>query len=223
MNLINLARSVDTMDYNAALGAVGADFVGLPINFVGMSLGGITGTTFLANNTDVNAAVLSVPGGKLSALLSESATFGPVINEGLAANGIVAGTRSYAEFLRNAQTVVDGGDPINYAVAANADHPILMHEVIGGAGNLPDQVVPNSETDALAAVMGLTQLGSANHAAAEVDGLVKFTAGSHSSLLDPTSSLEATTEMQTQAANFVASGGMFVPVGQTHPTVIDAP
>ena len=34
-----------------------------------------------------------------------------------------------------------------------------------------------------------------------------FTAGSHTSLLDPTASSDATTEMQTQVANFLGSEG----------------
>ena len=218
-NLIYLAKTIPTMDYNAAMGAVGADFTGLPVSFVGMSLGAMTGTTYLASNTDANAAVLSVPGGILSELLTNSATFAPVINAGLEENGVIAGTRFYEEFLRNAQTVVDSGDPINYAATANANHPVLMHSVIGGAGNPPDQVIPNSATNALAMAMGLTQITTTTGPAAEVDGIVKFTAGSHSSLLDPSSSTAVTTEMQTQVANYVGSGGAYVPI--TDGSVVD--
>ncbi|HEX4895002.1 MAG TPA: hypothetical protein VFV11_01565, partial [Solimonas sp.] len=36
-----------------------------------------------------------------------------------------------------AQTLVDSGDPLNYAQAAAANHPLLMFEVVG------DGVVPN--------------------------------------------------------------------------------
>jgi hypothetical protein len=218
-NLIYLAKSVPDMDYNAALGAVGADFTGLPISFVGMSLGAMTGTTFLANNADANAAVLSVPGGVVAELLINSATFAPVINAGLEENGVIAGTRFYKEFLRNAQTVIDSGDAINYAATANANHPVLMHSIIGGAGNLPDQVIPNSSTDALAAAMGLTQITATTGPVAEADGLVKFTAGGHSSLLDPSSSVAVTTEMQTQVANYVGSGGALILI--TDGSVID--
>lgn len=215
-NLIYLAKSVPDMDYNAALGAVGADFTGLPINFVGMSLGAMTGTAFLASNTDASTASLSVPGGIVSELLLNSTTFAPVINAGLEENGVIAGTRFYEEFLRNAQTVIDSGDPINYAAAANANYPILMQSVIGGAGNPSDQVVPNSATDALVAAMGLTQTTPPGSGP---DGIVKFTAGSHSSLLDPTASADATTEMQIQVATFIATGGANIVIND--PSVVD--
>lgn len=224
-NLIHLAKTIPTMDYNAALdsGASGTDFDGLPIGFVGQSLGAITGTTFLGINSDVSASMLSVPGGVLTQLLTNSNTFAPVINAGLQENGVIAGTRSYEEFLRNAQTVVDGGDPINYAAAANAGHAIVMHEVIGGAGSLPDQVVPNSATEALATTMGLTAVGPGLYTGAEVDVLVRFTAGDHGSLLDPTASANTTVEMQTQMANFIGSDGTALPVGNADPSVIDSP
>ncbi|MDX1443344.1 MAG: hypothetical protein R3270_06140, partial [Gammaproteobacteria bacterium] len=224
-NLVYLAKTIPTMDYNAALdgGASGADFTGLPIGFVGQSLGAINGTTFLGVNADANAGVVNVPGGVLTQLLTNSNTFAPVINAGLEQNGVIAGTRFYEEFLRNAQTVVDSGDPINYAAAANGSHPVLMHEVIGGSTSQPDQVVPNSATEALAAAMGLAQVGPGLYTGTEVDALVKFTAGDHGSLLDPTASLSVTQEMQTQAASFIGSNGQQLPVGSVDATVIDQP
>lgn len=217
-NLIYLTKSIPTMDYNAAVdgGATPNDFNGLPVNFVGMSLGAITGTSFLATNTDITAAILNVPGGNLTQLLTNSNTFAPVINAGLAENGVIEGTRFYEEFIRNAQTVVDGGDAINYGAAANANHSILMHEVIGGAGSPPDQVIPNSATDALAAVMGLSQVSATTGTS---DGIVKFTAGSHSSLLDPTANGQVTQEMQTEASLFIVSGGTAITV--TDSTYVD--
>lgn len=196
-NLLHIEASIPTIDYNND-GV--ADFTMRPVSFVGQSLGAITGTVFLANSNAVDPAVLSVPGGVLTQLLTNSATFAPVINDGLAENGVVEGTRFYEEFLRNAQTVVDGGDPINYGAAANDAHAVLMHEVIG------DQVVPNSSTEALASAMGLTQV-TGSTTGTDVDGLVRFIAGSHGSLLDPSTSEAATTEMQTQMANFIFSGG----------------
>ena len=227
-NLVHLAKSVQTMDYNAALGAVGADFVGLPVSFAGQSLGAMTGVTFLAVNADTGPALLSVPGGGVAALLTQSPTFGPVIEAGLQGNGIIAGSRHFAEFMRNAQTAVDAGDPINYGADAAAAHTIVMHEVIGGGGVLADQVIPNFATDALADVMGLTQLGPAFYNdAGGVSGLVKFVEGGHSSLLDPTASMAATVEMQVEMASFIGSAGTQLAVGVAaaggQPQVIDSP
>ncbi|MGH8481298.1 MAG: hypothetical protein ACRES8_02420 [Nevskiaceae bacterium] len=163
INLASLITSRDNLRQAAAdlihlaksLGDAGLDFDGggndidtSQIHFVGISLGSIVGTTMLGVNTDVQAASLSVPGGGLGKLLDASVTFGPVVAGGLAGvafstnlNGVSSpfeGTDTYETFVRFAQHLVDPGDPINYAVAANANHPIHMTEVIG------DTVVPNS-------------------------------------------------------------------------------
>ncbi|MGH8444627.1 MAG: hypothetical protein ACREVL_05130 [Solimonas sp.] len=82
----------------------------------------------------------TMPGGGIAKLLDGSATFGPRISAGLlAASGgsIKEGNDNYETFLRFAQTVVDSGDPLNFATAAATNHPILMLEVKG------DAVVPN--------------------------------------------------------------------------------
>ena len=47
---------------------------------------------------------------------------------------------------------------------------------------------------------------------------VTFTAGVHSSLLDPTASLPATVEMQTQAVTFAVTNGTIVAI--TNPAVV---
>lgn len=148
-DLIHLVKSLQAADPMNLDGAAGDDIDETQIHFVGISLGSIVGTTMLGVNTDVQAASLSVPGGGLGKLLDASATFGPVIASGLAGSAFAGagtpgvgspfeGTDTYETFVRFAQHLVDPGDPINYAVAANANHPIHMTEVMG------DTVVPNS-------------------------------------------------------------------------------
>ena len=51
-----------------------------------------------------------------------------------------------------------------------------------------------------------------NPVAAGAPKFVTFLNGSHGSLLDPTSSLAVTQEMQTEAVSFAASGGAAVQV-----------
>jgi hypothetical protein len=51
-----------------------------------------------------------------------------------------------------------------------------------------------------------------------VNGIVRFTAGDHSSVLDPTASFAATVEMQTEIAGFLFSGGTAIQI--TNPSVI---
>ena len=194
--------------------------------FLGHSLGGIVGTSFLgadsaaarltATAPKVVAATLASPGGHIAELLRNSVSFEPVIDAGLAANGLVKGTQSYYDFYSEAQAVVEDGDPANYATAAAAGHPIHMLEVVGNGGaNEPDKVVPNSATDLLTVLMGLTGINTAGpHALAAAGGgtLAQFTAGDHGSILDPTASAAVTTEMQSETASVFGSGGTAVVV-----------
>ena len=144
------------------------------VRYVGHSLGAIVASTFLGVNEATGAGVLAMPGGGIAKLLDASASFGPRIAAGLQASSggaISQGNDNYETFLRFAQTVVDSGDPINFAAATATKHPILMIEVVG------DAVVPNcalkdnpacpatdvlpisgylSGTTPLARVMGLT-------------------------------------------------------------------
>src|SRR5256886_6841163 len=86
-------------------------------------------------------------------------------------------------------------------------HAIHMIQVIGPP---PDHTVPNDSTGRLIAAGGLSQVFRASGGAASASGLrvfVNFTAGTHSSILDPSSSPAATQEMQTETVTFAATGG----------------
>lgn len=211
-DLISLTKTVPTIDIDG--NTSNTDFNSANMRFVGHSLGAITGTVFLAENTDVKAATLGMPGGVISQLLQDSPAFAPQINAGLQAQGIVQGTKLYQGFFRNAQTVVDSGDPINYGTKAATLHPIHMIEVVGGSGSAADQVVPNSATDRLWMVMGLTPVSSTT-TGSQIDAVVRFTAGDHGSLLDPSANPSATVEMQTEMANFAGSNGTYLPITDT--------
>ena len=184
------------------------------IRFVGHSLGGITGATFLGIEDNITSATLGMAGGGIAKLLDGSASFGPRIAAGLAAVGIIKGTPAYESYLIGAQTVLDAGDPINYATVAASLHPIHLIEVVGGAGSLPDQVVPNSVenaplagTEPLARVMGLQ---SASHSVVDDKGvraIVRFTQGDHGSIISPVASVGATAEMQGQMIKFLQTEG----------------
>ena len=143
-DLMVLTRAVPTAILVSGGAPDGNKFDGNRISFVGHSLGGIVGGTFLGLDTSTKAATLAMPGGGIAKLLDASVTFGPRIAAGLQASGVVEGTDTYETFLRFAQTLVDSGDPINYAVAAVQKHPIHMLEVVGSSTSAPDQVVPNS-------------------------------------------------------------------------------
>ena len=225
-DLISLRKGIPGI---TAFGTANTLFDGSQISFVGHSLGAIVGTTFLAvDGSHILAATLANPGGNITQLLLNSVSFAPQINSGLQAEGIVPGTQFYDDFFRDTQTVIENGDPANYAALAAANDPIHMIEVVGGFGtdpcNVPDTVVPNSSTQLLANLMGLTPASSSiGPGLAPIHALVQFTAGTHGSLLSPAVPSSAcnadaalygavTLEMQTEMANFMGSNGRYLPI-----------
>jgi hypothetical protein len=137
----------------------------------------------------------------------------------LAQKGIIKGTPEYEDFFTAWQTTFDSGDPINYGAASIIDRPFRLHpihliEVVGGAGSLPDQYVPNSVPDAplsgtepLAKVMGLKSVSRSVWDDQGVRAIVRFTQGAHDSLFDPRPVVGATAEMQGQMISFLNSEG----------------
>ena len=241
-DLIQLRSSLPTVAVDGT-----ATFDPTRVGFVGQSLGSIEGTSFMgltqSATLNVQNAVLSVPGGGVTNLLLGSPTFAPQILAGLAAAGLKPGTSDFNSFIVITQTAIDSGDPINYA-SLSANKNILVHEVVGGsspiAGDssnaslynangkwLPDQVIPNSVatsplsgTEPLIAALGLTSIKATTQSSdgKAIRGAVRFVTGTHGSLLDPSASPQATIEMQTEMATYLASGGLVVPVN--NPAVV---
>ena len=111
-------------------------------------------------------------------------------------------------FINGAQAVVDGGDSSIWATKTTTT-PTLVHQVIG------DQTVPNdvlADGYPLAGTYGWLNALDLEQKSETSQGsglrvYTNFTEGSHSSLLDPTASPAATTEMQTQIVKFLATQG----------------
>ncbi len=139
----------------------------------------------------------------------------------------------FSQFAFAAQTVTDAGDPINYIGAMAATQtPTHLIEVVGdGASNLSDQVIPNtvsvaplSGTEPAIALLGLPAISSTTQDAENtVSGAVRFLFGHHGSILDPRAGSRgeapdeektsaATSEMQSQVANFFSSNGHLISV-----------
>ncbi|MFK7955272.1 MAG: hypothetical protein AB8B96_04195 [Lysobacterales bacterium] len=216
-----LAVTLGSMDFD---GDALPDLDASQVRFVGQSLGAIQGIPFLAVegsrfDSAVQTGVLSVPGGGIVGLLLGSETFSGVIIGGLGASGINPGTADFDTFVLAAQTVLDSADPINWAGLAAAVQPILIQEVVGSAGSLPDQVIPNavegfplSGTEPLIAAMGLAPITQTVQNPDGIRGVTRYLVGSHGSILDPRASGEATLQMQTEAASMVGSNGTVVQV-----------
>ena len=209
-DLFTLVSTIPTIDFDAD-GV--PDFDDSRIAFVSQSLGSITGTTFLAVDDRVTTGVLSVGGGGIARLLDGSPAFGPRIRAGLASAGVVSGTPQYDQFMVVTQTVIDAGDPLNFAAQTGAENNILFHEVLG------DQVITNSVpgaplsgTEPLIAAMGLPSISTTTNNPEGLDGAVRFTEGDHGSILSPVASLPTTVEMQKQMASMVATVGTTVVV-----------
>jgi len=140
---------------------------------------------------------------------------------------------TFAQFAFAAQTVTDSADPANYAaMMAATNTPTHLIEVVGnGSDNLSDQVIPNAissapfgGTEGAIALLGLSGISETTQdAESPVSGAVRYLFGHHGSILDPRPGSRgeapdpimtgaATTEMQSQVANFFSSNGHLISV-----------
>src|SRR5690554_4363629 len=195
INLQNFARTrdamrqtvLDLMNLNATIGDMdvdadgNSDFDASKVYFIGHSLGGIIGTTFVAVNNDpavraynsnlpeIKAAILGNAGGGVVKLLENSPSIGGAkILPGLqAAAGLEQGSADIEKFFGVMQAMVDSADPINFVSAPHMQNlPILSYTAVD------DLVVPNtaetatvdtaksylSGTDPLVKALGITEV-----------------------------------------------------------------
>ncbi|MGM0629914.1 MAG: VolA/Pla-1 family phospholipase [Pseudomonadota bacterium] len=124
---------------------------------------------------------------------------------------------TFEQFAFAAQTVVDSGDPVNYASDVVASEtPVFMIEAIG------DSVIPNAVenkplagTEPLAALLGLEGISTTTTSedGTPVSGIVRFGGDAeHGSLVDASASGAVTAEMQQQIAFWFAADMMQLPV-----------
>lgn len=134
-NLDRLELTIATPSFDPALASQGFASLGanapnpaIKPKYVALSLGSIVGAYYLAGNTTLNATpgqppytqgtldsdmkgFFSVPGSRIYYLLHDSVAFGPSIDAGLAAKGIMPGTPIYNQLFLLSQSVVDPADP----------------------------------------------------------------------------------------------------------------
>lgn len=198
------------------------------VHFIGHSLGAIVGTPFLALQPGMTAATLGMPGASIPYLLNGSTIFGPAIQAGLGAAGLVPGSAEYNQFLAAAQTTIDTTDPANHAATLGASNlPLLLLEIIGGGplGGAADLVVPNSVTGApfagtepLISLLGLPAISDDTANAGGIQGAVRFLEGTHGSLVAPGGTPgenAAYAEIQAMIRSFHVSDGQNLEVGDT--------
>jgi pimeloyl-ACP methyl ester carboxylesterase len=207
---IALKRTLPGLDFpNAA----NPDLDGNRIHFVGSSLGSIISGVFLGVDSEIRTATLQSPAGPWTSILTDpqAIDFGAPIRRALAAQGLPQGTIGFDNFVRDLQTVIDPVDPVNFAVDAAATHPIHVIEILG------DTAVPNGPTDYIAQLWGLPSVSTTAAAPppATVEGIVRFTAGAHSSLFNPQPNAAVTQEMQRQTVTYAASAGSQILITNT--------
>jgi hypothetical protein len=240
----------------ASAGVTASTLGPAPTHYLGHSLGAIVGAVFMGvvPPTDVITATLANPGGIVTRLLQDSPSFAPEINAGLEQQGLQPGTTLYAQFFRDTQTVVDSGDPVNYVAMATALHPIHLLQVVGAnptpagctpassaTAGCPDQVVPNSATQALITASlyppaGLTAEQLMRIPAPATAGplfnptgtppgfraYVNFINGDHGSIID-FKNPAVSTEMQGEAISFALSNGEEILISTTTPSSVIQP
>ncbi|MFW5921469.1 MAG: hypothetical protein ACOCUS_06480, partial [Polyangiales bacterium] len=123
------------------------------LGYLGVSLGGIMGPELLALTDAYGAGVLVVPGGRVSSIVSESETFGPLV---LGLRPARASEGDVLRFFPILQTILDRGDAASYG-------PHLLADRLAGTGDVPsilvgtvldDDTVPNVSNYALARAIG---------------------------------------------------------------------
>jgi dienelactone hydrolase len=173
------------------------------LGYLGVSLGGIMGATFIAVEPSVQAAVLNVAGGRV-AFLGDNPGTRPIYSQYYAT--LVELDIDSPEFevfrqrlLDLGQQAIDPADPLNYARRWRLEpfpgytrRRVLLQEGIG------DPLVSNESTEALAVAGGL----SADQPMSDVNGvsgLWRYPMGGHGIFGRP--------EVRAQALRFLASEG----------------
>lgn len=163
LDLMTLVRVLEDGDFSAALGMGAPEFslASAEVGFVGVSLGGILGTIFVANEPAVGASVLSVTGGHLCRLVEQSPSFAtrflglllPSLGYELHEIDWDANPPSALPGVAIFQTLLDRGDPLAHtsALAAREVH-LLLHMA------KDDETVPNVATESLAAAVGMPMI-----------------------------------------------------------------
>jgi dienelactone hydrolase len=178
------------------------------IHFSGLSLGAIVGIAHAKFTPGVKSAAVAAPGGVMTRIATESPAFRGMFNTALATTNSLLQPNStlYSNFFRDAQTLIDPGDPINHICDCARQQPLLVFQVQG------DAVVPNANTQLLVNAGPLRKITTRGANPVGDEGVwVNFIRGDHGTFFNPAASPEATREMQTQAVGLAVSADAGTP------------
>ena len=130
------------------------------LTYLGVSLGGIMGPELLAVSPDIHLAVLAVPGGRMSAIISDGSLFSSIAT--IMKNALDVTDSDVARFYPVMQALVDRGDAASYG-------PFVLRNRLPGAGQqgtnvlvqmvIADEYVPNAANRALIRAMDIPLMG----------------------------------------------------------------
>lgn len=155
VDLMNLNASIATIDFD---GDTTPDLDPSNVYFVGHSLGGIIGTSFVSTNNkavasagyagplnEIKAAAMVTAGGGIARLLENSRSISPTILAGLTAAEAPQGSSNFELFMTVAQAAVDSADSVNFAEQlADLGTPVYLNEIFGDGSDrsTQDSTVP---------------------------------------------------------------------------------
>ncbi|MEE2856096.1 MAG: hypothetical protein VX949_01740 [Planctomycetota bacterium] len=135
-DLAMLTETLPTWDFDGdpLTGTVtGADFTD-EIHYMGMSLGGLIGTTFLSAMPagKISSAELCVTGGGVAKMLENSPVYNPRLMAFFDREGLVQGTTRAEQALNVISAIADGIDPVVHIRRAASKVPVHMAVIKGG-------------------------------------------------------------------------------------------
>lgn len=185
VDLLNVAASIQTFDLNKDFAP--GDLANVPVNFIGHSLGGISGTVFssLANDPTLNATlngiykadpnsplfnfefptlegvVLHNTSGQVTRLIENSPAFSGQVLGGLANAGVTQGTSDFESFFYVFQSISDAGDPVSFAKGLGESTTTrgtnLLVTEVVGDSTVPNEANVNPLTPAFSAPLAGTE------------------------------------------------------------------
>lgn len=180
VDLLNLAASIQTFDIDGNPATQG-DLAGVPVNFVGHSLGGISGTVFsaLTNDATLNATVNGIyaqssqlssysfpalssvvlhnTSGQVTRLIENSPSFSTPVLGGLADAGVSQGSGDFENFFYVFQSIVDAGDPVSFAKSLGESTDNLLITEVTGDTTVPNEANVNPLGSAFSAPLAGTE------------------------------------------------------------------
>lgn len=159
--VIDLAALSRTLRKGTWTSHIGYQLKSDSVGYLGQSLGGILGGTYVAVDPSISRAVLNVPGANLVPMFQDSVYFSSHIDSFLKREKIEEGTADYQRFMLVARWFMDAVDPINVA-------PYLVKQPLPGQTDNDravlvqmatlDLIIPNSSTKHLVSVAGVPRL-----------------------------------------------------------------